>query len=342
MTLDSSLARLAKRAFLAAGAVALASSTVAQHRIYHESNGLVAIEFESLNPVGQWVEETQWQGFTGDSYFRWNGPNMFSTPGDSILRYQFHVSQGGTYNLRIRNRHNHPDSSEENDVWVRLDGSPWIKCYSNAGPPTVNVWTWVCTFETSNHQHVNPEYTMAPGHHTIEFSGRSSNFMIDRFHMFLGNHPDGTNENVPESLYDDASTYCASATSSTGCVGWMAKHGAFASASNSGDFVLEVPNVDNNAVGILFYGYQQGNFPAFGGTLCVDGPLIRSNVLDSGGTPTGNDCSGTLRVDFNEVMQRPGHQIAPGTTVYAQYAYRDSGSGSGARFTNAIRFTVQN
>ena len=153
--------------------------------IVHESGGLVVVEIESAAPVGAWTPETAYSGYTGDSYYRWNGSNHFNAPGIGILTYDFEIGTAGTYQLRIRNLHDNPDSSEENDCWVRMDGGTWLKAYSNAGGGTVGIWNWETRHEFGNGSQLDAQYFLSEGVHRIEISGRSTNFRMDRFHLYL-------------------------------------------------------------------------------------------------------------------------------------------------------------
>jgi hypothetical protein len=333
MTLRTTLAHAAQAVAL----LTLCTVAQAQTKVFQEVNGLVAIEIESQAPTGSWAQETQWTGFTGTSYYRWNGPNQAAGPG--TLRYDFEVSQAGLYNLRLRNRHNLPDPTEENDCWVRLNGQgEWVKFYSNQGPATVNVWTWVCMFEI-NHQHLNPEYSMPAGRNYIEFSGRSRNFMIDRFHLFRGNHTNGTNHNVPPSPYDNSHNYCVGTQTSGGCTASISKVGSYASASGATPFELRANNVPAGTTGALMMGLSSASVPFLGGTLCVGGSLMRSGPIAAS---NASGCGGgalSLRLDM---MTGAHTQLLAGVTAHAQFVFRDMGLVSRAAFSNGLRFTLQN
>jgi hypothetical protein len=103
------------------------------------------------------------------------------------------VTDGGLYNLRIHNRHDYADPTEENDVWVRVDNGPWIKAYS----PIRGQWTWQTWFDFG-HSQTNATFTMSPGPHTFEMSARSKDFSIDRITHYLG-HVNGQDINLPIS-----------------------------------------------------------------------------------------------------------------------------------------------
>jgi hypothetical protein len=75
-----------------------------------------------------------------------------------------------------------------------MDGGAWIKTYSS----TANQWTWHTRHEQGA-THSDPAYALAVGEHTFQISGRSANFRIDRFHLYLSNVSDPLNASRPPS-----------------------------------------------------------------------------------------------------------------------------------------------
>lgn len=174
--------------------------------------GLVAIEFESSNAAGAWSEETAFAGFTGASYLRWNGPNNYSTPGQDTFGFDFWIDDPGRYHFRIHNRHEDPDSTLANDVWVRMDGGDWVKVYSwQRGQ-----WTWTSNHEFSHNDKPLAEYTLTAGNHRIEFSGRSFDFMMDRFHLYTDDVIDPESTSHPESARAPQGTTTANGAATGG------------------------------------------------------------------------------------------------------------------------------
>ncbi|MCB9896902.1 MAG: hypothetical protein H6825_02745 [Planctomycetes bacterium] len=102
-----------------------------------EQDGLVVIQVESTPPAPGWAAETISSGYTGSSYYRWDGGNQFSTPGVGTLSYAFNIEHAGSYSLRIRNKFTSATPSEGNDCWTRIDGGTWTKTVS----ATPGVWT---------------------------------------------------------------------------------------------------------------------------------------------------------------------------------------------------------
>ncbi len=162
---------------------------------YLPDDGLIVVEFESGAAAGSWATESSLTGFTGTSYLRWAGANQYSTPAVDAFGFDFWVDDPGTYQFRIHNRHDHADATLANDLWVRMDGGQWVKTFSwQRGQ-----WTWVTQHEFSHSHKPDAEYTLAEGNHRIEFSGRSTDFCVDRFHLFDDGVVDPMSTAHPES-----------------------------------------------------------------------------------------------------------------------------------------------
>lgn len=163
--------------------------------VYQESGGVVVVEIESHAVAGGWARETALAGFTGSAYYTWRGPDLFSSPGSGVLRFRFTVSTAGTWHFRIHNRHDFADSTEENDCFTRMDGGAWVKTFSG----TRGQWTWATNHEFDANTKPAAQYTLSAGTHTLEFSGRSRNFSIDRFHLYRDGTADPTDTSRPQS-----------------------------------------------------------------------------------------------------------------------------------------------
>lgn len=175
--------------------MALAATARAQaDRIRQETDGLVVIEVESAAAKADWKKETAMKGFTGDGYYTWRGSDMYGGPGKGLLSWKINITRPGRYHLRIRNRHDHPRGDLHNDCFTRMDEGPWKKTYSSPQ----GQWTWA-----SNHEYggkKNPaEYTLAPGVHTFQISGRSSLFSIDRIHLYRDGTSGAEDASRPQS-----------------------------------------------------------------------------------------------------------------------------------------------
>jgi hypothetical protein len=180
---------------LVLGVLVFASIVGAQDGVYCMEEGLLVVEFESLDAEGDWALEEDVAGHTGDGFLRWTGPDHFGVPGHDAFAVEFEVPEAGLYDFRIRNHHDNPDSTESNDVWVRLDGGVWVKLFSSIK----NKWTWASNHEFDHDDKPLAQYDLSAGQHRLEFSGRSFDFRMDRMHLFTPDHPDGTNASQPES-----------------------------------------------------------------------------------------------------------------------------------------------
>lgn len=173
-------------------AAALLSWLAAQNDvIVQETGGRVVIDVERCAPSGDWKSETALDGFSGASYYTWRGPDLFGAPGRGVLTYPFTVGKAGVYHLRIRNRHDDADSTLHNDCFTRMDGGEWIKTYSSMR----GQWTWNTNHERGEAK-APARFSLSPGVHTLEVSGRSTRFSIDRIQLYR----DGLGEEASPAL----------------------------------------------------------------------------------------------------------------------------------------------
>jgi len=163
--------------------------------VFEERDGRVIIEVESHPPVGAWAPERNMNGYTGAGYYTWRGPNLFRSPGQAPLVYAFEIKTPGTYQLRIRNRHDFHDSTEQNDCFTRLDGGKWIKTFSSKR----GEWTFRSNHEHNHHTKPNASYQLKPGRHFLQISGRSKGFSIDRIHLYCTKDRAAEDPNLPET-----------------------------------------------------------------------------------------------------------------------------------------------
>jgi len=138
-----------------------------------------------------------------------------------------------------------------------------------------------------------------------------------------------------------ASSYCVAKLNSLGCPPQIASSGA-PSLSIADDFRVVASTILNSKPGILIWGPAPAAIPFKGGTLCVGSPITRTTGQFSGGTPPpASDCSGSFSYHFSQAYMS-SNALTPGTSVYAQYWYRDPGyaSPNDVGLTDAITFTV--
>ncbi|HTF89215.1 MAG TPA: VCBS repeat-containing protein, partial [Planctomycetota bacterium] len=143
------------------------------------------------------------------------------------------------------------------------------------------------------------------------------------------------------SLFPGApSSYCTAKINSLGCVPSMSWNGT-ASASSSTPFVIQCANLINKKAGMLIYSHGPNALPFQGGTLCVQAPLKRTGTQNSGGSPSGSDCTGTFSYDLNARIQSGlDPTLVIGAEVFCQCWSRDPASSGGASLSNAVRCLV--
>jgi hypothetical protein len=133
------------------------------------------------------------------------------------------------------------------------------------------------------------------------------------------------------------STYCTGKTNSIGCVPAIGSSNA--PSKSAGTFTVRCSNTLNQKNGLLFWGFDNIATPFQGGTLCVASPTIRTDAFSSGGSTTGNDCTGQYAFTFTTAYFN-SYGIAAGDTLFAQWWTRDPASPSTTGLSNAIEFTV--
>jgi len=137
-------------------------------------------------------------------------------------------------------------------------------------------------------------------------------------------------------------SYCTGKISSQLCTPTVGSSGT-PSVSGGAPFLVTASQVLNQKVGTLFYGLGADSKPFQGATMCVQGPVKRTPVQNSGGNPPPEDCSGTFAFDFNVLIQSgTDPALVQGAAVYCQYWYRDPGdpAGFGTGLSNALSFTI--
>jgi hypothetical protein len=126
-------------------------------------------------------------------------------------------------------------------------------------------------------------------------------------------------------------TYCTAKTNSLGCAPSLSYSGT-PSATAANGFTVSCSNVLNQKSGQLIYSLNGRNSSPFqGGTLCVHAPIRRTVIVSSGGSASGNNCSGVYSFDFNAFARgsfatAPAPELSvPGTVVDVQWWGRDPG-----------------
>jgi hypothetical protein len=177
---------------------------------YKESDGIVSVEFETVEGDLEWQRGNALDAFDGTGYLLWSKEDNFNMPGVGTLVYKLNVSTPGTYQFVWRSRISEGDSqSEGNDSWLRfsdasdffgqregsivfpkgLDKTPnpegsssdgWFKVYMNR----VGEWFWRSNTSDNDPHNIFVKFD-TPGIYTMEVSGRSKFHALDRFVLFL-------------------------------------------------------------------------------------------------------------------------------------------------------------
>lgn len=168
--------------------------------VFQEQNGLVVFELESQPATGGWQFQTGVPGFTGTGYYRWEGPDLFGSPGaQGVTAYKINITNPGTYQMRFRN---HRDGGipfdQENDIWARMDNGSWAKVFSGVQ----GQWNWASNFDFGEGNRPSATYQLSAGEHTFFISGRSNGFRVDRvafYNTALTSAGVAQNVNTPQS-----------------------------------------------------------------------------------------------------------------------------------------------
>jgi hypothetical protein len=136
------------------------------------------------------------------------------------------------------------------------------------------------------------------------------------------------------------STYCTAKTNSLGCLPTISSVG-IPSQSGPDNFYVTAGNVRNNKLGMMLWSLAPDSHPFFGGTLCLHSPIKRTAGQNSGGAPTGSDCTGTYSYHFTQAYMLQ-QLLGADTTVYVQFWSRDPGFAppNNIGLTNGLSFTI--
>ncbi|MCY2958870.1 MAG: hypothetical protein NTY35_01800 [Planctomycetota bacterium] len=137
--------------------------------------------------------------------------------------------------------------------------------------------------------------------------------------------------------------YCNAKVNSLGCTPQISSLGV-PSASSGAGFLIQGSNVRNLQNGILFYGTSgRASTPFLGGTLCVQAPLRRTAIQNSGGSVGTANCTGIYHFDFNAwIASGADPMLVAGVTVNCQFYSRDPAfpPPNNIGLTDALEFTI--
>ncbi len=153
------------------------------------------------------------------------------------------------------------------------------------------------------------------------------------------NEPTGLEFAASLHWNEAASSYCTAKIDSSGCVPSISAIGQ-PSLSLLTPFEVRAGSIQSQRTGILLYGFAANSVPWKGGWLCVQAPIHRTSLQNSGGI--GGVCTGSLSVDF-AALARSGinPQLNAGSTVFAQAWYRDPLGSAGSGLSAGLSFTLE-
>ncbi|HAS44461.1 MAG TPA: hypothetical protein DCS93_28545 [Microscillaceae bacterium] len=194
--------------------------------IFEEKDGLLVIEAENATIPTDWVTANSVAEFTGTGYIQWEGANNFGKTGEGLINYKIRIATPGTYRFQWRSRINEgTNATESNDAWVKFpdaadffgrksDGSStvypkgsgktpnpnggggdgWFKVYMNQAEQ------WSVQARTSDNDAHDLYVTFSTaGDYTLQVSGRSKGFAIDRIVLYLDSVNNATDATQSES-----------------------------------------------------------------------------------------------------------------------------------------------
>lgn len=144
--------------------------------------------------------------------------------------------------------------------------------------------------------------------------------------------------------------YCTPKFTANGCLPNISGSGQPSATATSG-FTVQSVDMINNKPGILIYtNGGQASGPFQGGVLCIAAPVKRSIPLNSGGSPSGLDCSGIYSIDLNSYSHGllggnpAGFLLTPGTVVDTQFWGRDNGYAfpNNSMLSGGLQFSICN
>jgi len=152
----------------------------------------------------------------------------------------------------------------------------------------------------------------------------------------------GTSTDVFARLYTTYAapqSYCTAKVNGLGCTPAIAWSGT-PTLSGADDFHVTAGQVLNNRNGLLFLGLAPASAPFYGGTLCVQPPVVRGGVQNAGGSSGFDDCSGQYDMHLSHAwMSAKG--LSVGDSAFCQYWTRDPLSPQPIGLTNALSFDVR-
>lgn len=133
-------------------------------------------------------------------------------------------------------------------------------------------------------------------------------------------------------------SYCTAKTNSQGCAPAIGSSG-LPTLTAPDDFHVTCTQVINNKAGLMYWGFNPKSAPFAGGTQCVNSPVIRTPVQNSGGNAPPDDCSGVYDFHFSDAYMASKALLA-GNTVFCEYWYRDPVDAATVGLSNGLQAEI--
>lgn len=144
---------------------------------------------------------------------------------------------------------------------------------------------------------------------------------------------------VDAGVLSPPSVYCTAKQNSLGCTPHIGFIGT-PSLSAVDEFTVLTTDVRNFRSGLMVWSRASASQAFQGGFLCVEAPLHRTPLQDSGGNPGLEDCSGTFSFALSPYYLT-GANVSVGEQLYAQFWSRDPYSVPyPVSLTDALGFTI--
>lgn len=185
----------------------------------------------------------------------------------------------------------------------------------------------------------------------IEAAGSSyadcnNNTINDACDIALGTSQDINTNGVPDECecvgFPPPFVYCTAKLNSQLCLPAIGYTG-LPKMSSGTPFVITAAQIVNNKQGLLFYGYGANAAPFQGGTMCVQQPVKRTPVQNSGGSGAGSNCTGSFAFNMTAYINSGiDPALVVGQQVNCEYWSRDPQDPFTTNVTNAVQFVICN
>lgn len=186
---------------------------------FAESDGILTVEMESADLTNTyWIKKNEIADYTGSGYLEYTGGTMTGLAGHSLLQYTFRITEPGRYSFKGRA---YGLGHAANDIWARFPKGGVMTQYNGDSTGVKNdEWfkfmvgpegSWYYFMKTQHSETGEQLHDVyvdfpEPGVYTVEFSGRATDFKIDRFTLFNTSGYYGMDLENTESTRENCST----------------------------------------------------------------------------------------------------------------------------------------